>query len=215
VSASVPGIPTNLAALSTRNGDAPHFSSCPEIPEFDETLSPAYQTSNDYFSVLYDHLAKETGEKASSWTVFEYLNSTETRLLPQPALAREVEIYQLLNVLRMVGANKAVDRITYLVSNENAEDGGDIPAVASINAFVRFYLDNPDLGEPLLGVTPNGELQAVWVFPDKRRLVAEFLADDTIRYLYRRTADAQASKFYTTGRLHRRHIRTQIENAPI
>ena len=122
---------------------------------------------------------------------------------------------QLLERLRDIEAHKTAARIEFLASEENIEDGEDIPAIASIVSFVTFYVDNFDLGEPLLGTTPKGELQAVWAFSDCRRLVAEFLADDTVRYVYRRTGDLGSSKLFVTSRQHRHQIRNQLEAASI
>lgn len=99
------------------------------------------------------------------------------------------QCYQLLHRLRNSGAHKVADRIEYLVSEENAGDGREIPKTASIASFAAFYSDNRDLDEPFLGTTVNGELQAVWELSDRRRLVAEFLGDNTMRCLYRRTGN--------------------------
>ena len=104
-----------------------------------------------------------------------------------------------------------LDRIEYLASKENAEDGGDIPATASIESFLVFYFDNPDLGEPLLGTTPNEELQAMWAFSDGHRLVAEFLVDDTVRCVYRQTTCADSSKRFIMNRQPRHRVRSLLE----
>ena len=124
-------------------------------------------------------------------------------------------LHQLLERLRDIEAYKTVARIEFLASEDNIEDGEDIPAIASIDSFVTFYVDNFDLGEPLLGTTPKGELQAVWMFSDNRRLVAEFLPDDTVRYVYRRTGDLSSSKLFITSRLPRRQIRKLLDAAAI
>ena len=96
---------------------------------------------------------------------------------------------QLLHRLHKSGAHKVAGRIEYLVSEENVEDGGDIPTLASITSFAAFFSNNRELDEPFLGTTVNGELQAVWELPGHRRLVAEFLDGDTMRCLYRRAGD--------------------------
>ena len=64
-----------------------------------------------------------------------------------------------------------------------------MPTMASITSFAAFFSNNRELDEPFLGTTVNGELQAVWELPGHRRLVAEFLADDTMRCLYRWAGD--------------------------
>ena len=127
----------------------------------------------------------------------------------------QLHVNQLLHRLREVEAYEMADRIEYLVSFDAAEDGGDIPTIASIDSFVAFYFDNRDLGEPRLGTTPNGELQAVWALPDHRRLVAEFLADDTVRYVYRRASRAGLSKLFITGRQPRHRVRILLKTASI
>lgn len=124
---------------------------------------------------------------------------------------RQLRTRQLLHRLHEDGAQGIADRIEYLVSEENAEEGGEIPGTASISSFVAFYSDNRDLGEPLLGTTPNGELQAVWALPGQRRLVAGFLADDTVRYVYRRTVRAVSSKRFVISRQPHYNIRAHLE----
>ena len=122
---------------------------------------------------------------------------------------------QLLRRLRKAGEHKVADRIEYLTSEKNAEDGGDIPATVSIASFVKFYLDNSDLGSPFLGVTPNGELQAVWMLSNQRRFVAEFLDDDIVKYVYRRSGSMHSSKLFTLGQQPLHKIRGLLKNISI
>ena len=129
-----------------------------------------------------------------------------------------LQVHRLLHRLREIGADKVASRIGYLVSAENVEDGGDAPSTASINSFVEFYFDNPDLRdlrEPLLGATADGELQAVWTLPERRRLVTDFLADDRMRYIYRRAADAGPLKHFVTGCQPRHKIRALLDVASV
>lgn len=123
----------------------------------------------------------------------------------------QLQVHRLLHRLREIGADKAASRIEYLVSEENVEDGGDAPSTASINSFVEFYFANPDLREPLLGATADRELQAVWTLPDRHRLVTDFLADDSVRYIYRRAADAGPLKHFITGCQPRHRIRALLD----
>ena len=118
----------------------------------------------------------------------------------------------LLRRLRKDGESKTADRLVYLTSSENADDGGDIPEISSVNSFVNFYLQNKDLGKPLLGVTHNAELQAIWELPDKCRLVMEFQEDEIVRYVYRRTGNLNISNFFTLGRQPCRKIRGILEH---
>lgn len=109
-------------------------------------------------------------------------------------------------------------RIEYLVREENVEDGEEAVSTASINSFVEFYFDNPDLRdlrEPLLGAAADGELQAVWTLPERRRLVTDFLADDRVRYIYRRAADAGPLKHFVTGCQPRHKIRALLDAASV
>ena len=122
---------------------------------------------------------------------------------------------QLLRRLRKAGEREVADRIEYLASKKNAEEGGDIPATTSIASFVKFYLDNSDLGSPFLGVMPNGELQAVWMLSDQGRFVAEFLDDDTVKYVYRRSGSMHSSKLFTLGQQPLHKIRALLKNISI
>ena len=142
------------------------------------------------------------------------------QLVANVAPARNVDLgqlwlRQLLRRLRKFEESKIADRIEYLTSEEIAEDGGDIPTTASIASFVTLYFDNRDLGEPLLGATPNGELQAVWELSGRRRLVAEFLDDDIVKYVYRRAGNVSSPKLFTMGRQPRHKIRGILENVSI
>lgn len=130
----------------------------------------------------------------------------------------QLQVHRLLHRLRETGADKVANRIEYLVSEENVEDGGDVPSIASVNSFVEFYFDNPDLRdlrEPLLGAADDGELQAVWTLPDRHRLVTDFLADDRMRYIYRRAADAGPLKHFVTGCQPRHKVRALLDAASV
>lgn len=127
----------------------------------------------------------------------------------------QIWLRQLLRRLRKAGESKVAGRIEYLSSEANAEDGGDIPTIVSVASFVKFYLDNRNLGRPLLGVTPDGDLQAVWMLSDQRRLVAEFMDDDIVKYVYRRSGNMRSSKLFTLGQQPLHKIRGLLENASI
>lgn len=131
------------------------------------------------------------------------------------AKMRQQKYAQLLHRLRKSEAHKAADRIEYLVSEGNAGDGGDIPTMASIASFAVFFSNNRDLDEPFLGVTANRELQALWELPDHRRLVAEFLGDDTMRCLYRRVGSTGWSKLFVASEQSRQYVQAQLEIVPI
>ena len=124
-------------------------------------------------------------------------------------------LYQVIRLLRRAEEQRVADRIEYLTSEENVEDGGDIPKTASIASFVSLYLDNTYLGQPCLGTTPNGYLQALWEFSDRRRLIAEFLDDDMVKYIYRRAGNISSSKPFIMGQLPRHEIRGILENVSI
>ena len=121
----------------------------------------------------------------------------------------------LLRRLRKDGESKTADRLVYLTSSENGDDSGDIPEISSVNSFVNFYLQNRDLGKPLLGVTHNAELQAIWELPDNRRLVMEFQEDEIVRYVYRRAGNPSISNFFTLGRQPCQKIRGILEHVSV
>ena len=81
-----------------------------------------------------------------------------TAVSEEDAKLHQQQYAQLLHRLSKSGAHKVADRIEYLVSERNAEDGGDIPTMASIASFTTFFFNNRDLDEPFLGSTVNGEL---------------------------------------------------------
>lgn len=122
---------------------------------------------------------------------------------------------QLLCRLRKAQESRVADRIEYLTSAENARDGGDIPVTSTVASFVKFYFGNRNLGQPLLGVTPNAELQAMWELSGRRRLVVEFQDEDIVRYVYRRAGNMSSAKLFIMGRQPRHRIRGILENASI
>ena len=98
-----------------------------------------------------------------------------------------------LKLLRNEGANKMVDRLEYLLSDEDIETDGDAPAPGAVSSFIDFYLDNADLqatGKPLLA-SGNGKLQAVWTLTNGKRLTTDFIEDGHVRFIYRDQGDME------------------------
>ena len=159
-------------------------------------LSPAYQVINtssfDRTILLFEEIAPT---RDTDWD--------------------QLRLYLAIRLLRKTEEKGVADRIEYLTSEENVENGRDIPKIASIVSFVSLYLDNTYLGEPCLGTTPNRDIQALWEFPDRRRLVAEFLDDDMVKYIYRRTGNISSSKPFIMGQHPRHKIRGILENVSI
>ena len=171
------------------------------------TPSARYKKENEEFRVLAiekkTHDEDKPHQNLSSHTMQTgWVNKIVWPVHVEPSRCVDLgrlRLRQLLHRLRMAGAHRVADRIEYLTSEENTEDGGDIPRTASINSFVNFYLDNSDLGAPHLGATPNGELQAVWELSERRRLVAEYLDDNIVKYVYRRAGKIDSSKLFILG----------------
>lgn len=145
----------------------------------------------------------------------EFWSFPETKAWTRCINLDQLWLRQLLRKLRKEGERKVADRVEFLTSEDNVEDGGDIPVTSTVASFVKFYFDNPDLRQPLLGVTPNAELQAVWELSGQRRLVIDFQDKDIVRYVYRRSGNMSSAKFFIMGRQPHRKIRGILENASI
>ena len=194
-------------------GSYKYFLSVTKILEEDTTghlsliLNPQ-RTLFDWTKNLTLRSGSKSGEE-------EFWSFPETTAWTRRIDLGQLWLHQLLRRLRKEGERKVADRVEYLTSEDNVEDGGDIPVTSTVASFVKFYFDNPDLGQPLLGVTPTAELQAVWKLSGRRRLVVEFQDKDIVRYVYRRSGNMSSAKFFIMGRQPRHKIRGILENAAI
>ena len=86
-------------------------------------------------------------------------------------------------MLRAWGYADLADRLAYLASDADLEDG-DLPArLESVRGFLAFFgaVESPD-GQVDLGTSWNGEICADWRFPDERIMALWFVDCERVRY---------------------------------
>ena len=109
------------------------------------------------------------------------------RPLPPDALARLGSVAEVCDVLRGWGRPDLAERLAYLASDEDLDDG-DFPAsLESALGFLAFFgaVESKD-GEVDLGTSWDGLVLSVWRFPDFRRVSIWFQDRDTVRYAARK-----------------------------
>ena len=74
--------------------------------------------------------------------------------------------------LENMGFSKCAERIDYLRSDDAAEDDEPL-SPESAQGFVKLMRDFPDLGEPLLGLFPQGTLGVEWRIANDKHLLVE------------------------------------------
>ena len=114
--------------------------------------------------------------------------TTTQRPLPPDAIAGLASIAEVCEVLRAWGYAALADRLAYLASDADLEDG-DLPArLESVRGFLAFFgaVESPD-GQVDLGTTRDGLVSAHWRFSDKRSVSLYFLDEERIEYAARKS----------------------------
>ena len=84
--------------------------------------------------------------------------------------------------LKNNGLKESAERIEELHNLEDLEDGEQPLLLESAQGFCDFILEFRKLGEPILGVFPQGTLSAGWRLADNRHLLIEFLERNLISF---------------------------------
>ena len=84
--------------------------------------------------------------------------------------------------LRRAGLGMAADRLDYLQSL--VEDDPNEPSIAleSLRQMALFLMSERQLGDPQIGVSPDGLMGAQWRTDNDDIVAMEFLADGLIRF---------------------------------
>ena len=114
--------------------------------------------------------------------------TTTTRPLPPDAIANLATIAEACDVLRAWGHPNLANRLTYLASEEDLDDGDRPATLESARGFLAFFgaVESAE-GEVDLGCSRNGWVLPVWRFPDLRRVSVWFQDDDTVLYAARKS----------------------------
>ena len=109
------------------------------------------------------------------------------RPLPPDALAGLHSVADVCAVLRAWGRPDLADRLAYLASDADLDEG-DLPAsLESALGFLAFFgAVESEEGEVDLGTSWDGSVLAVWSFPDFRRVSIWFQDRHTVKYAARK-----------------------------
>ncbi len=96
---------------------------------------------------------------------------------------------------------ESAERIDVLRKIEDLEDGENPLSVESAQGFSNFIPKFTNLGEPLLGLFPEGTLSAEWRVADDKHFLIEFIDNHTISFaMIVPDTNAQDGKFRLNGR---------------
>ena len=102
--------------------------------------------------------------------------------------------------LRKRGFVKSANRIDYLRSTDDMEEGDQPLTAESVMGFVDLMDRFGDLGEPMLGFFSEGTLSAEWHIADDKHLMIEPLDDKNASFAFIGPTNKPGEKFRLNGR---------------
>ena len=102
--------------------------------------------------------------------------------------------------LKNIGLVKSANRIGYLRSTDDLEEGDQPLTAESVMGFVELMYRFRDLGEPLLGFFSEGILSAEWRIADDKHLMIEPLDDKNASFAFIGPTNKPGEKFRLNGR---------------
>ena len=102
--------------------------------------------------------------------------------------------------LKNIGLVKSANRIGYLRSTDDLEEGDQPLTAESVMGFVELMYRFRDLGEPLLGFFSEGILSAEWRIADDKHLMIEPLDDKNVSFAFIGPTSKLGEKFRLNGR---------------
>lgn len=88
----------------------------------------------------------------------------------------------MMDALRESGLAESPDRVGYLQRLAHEDPDEESIAIASLRHLTSFLIDERRLGEPEIGVSPNGVALAQWRVVRGGILAMEFLGSGLIRF---------------------------------
>ena len=82
---------------------------------------------------------------------------------------------ELIEYLKLNELAGSAERIACLHAAGDLEEGDEPLSIESVKGFVTFIRRFADLGEPLLGLSPQGFLGSTWRIADDKHLYIQFL----------------------------------------
>ena len=112
--------------------------------------------------------------------------ATQIAATPRPAWQPQIKTAstheEIVAMLRLFGLAPIADRLSYLRSL--ADDDPDEPTIKieSLRAMALFLMDERQLSDPHIGVTPDGLIQVEWRLPTRGILAMVFLTSGMIHF---------------------------------
>lgn len=97
---------------------------------------------------------------------------TTTASITNTELSSFEEVIECLKLHELAGS---AERIACLCAADELEEGDEPLSIESVKGFVAFMRRFADLGEPLLGLSPQGFLGSTWRIADDKHLYIQFL----------------------------------------
>lgn len=107
---------------------------------------------------------------------------------------------EMVASLNYQGFGKCAERLIYLQSTDDLEEGDEPLALESVQGFFRLMRDFCDLGEPFLGLFPEGTLSVEWRIADDKHLLIEPLDSENASFALIGPSAKRGDKFRLNGR---------------
>ena len=98
---------------------------------------------------------------------------------------------EMTAALRESGLERSADRLGYLQRLADEDPDEDPIAIASLRHLTSFLMDQRHLGQPDIGVSPDGVALAQWRVTGNGVLAMEFLDSGLIRFAGASGSDSQ------------------------
>lgn len=115
-------------------------------------------------------------------------------------LAGPYSLGEIVASLNHQGFQKCAERLIYLQSTDDLEEGDKPLSLESIQGFFRLMRDFRDLGEPLLGLFSEGTLSVEWRIADDKHLLVEPLDSENASFALIGPSTKRGDKFRLNGR---------------
>ena len=89
---------------------------------------------------------------------------------------------EMSDALRRAGLDQSADRLDYLRRLAEEDPDEEPIALESLRQLTAFLIDERELGEPQIGVSPDGVALAQWRVLEAGILAMEFLGSALIRF---------------------------------
>lgn len=107
---------------------------------------------------------------------------------------------EVVTFLDYQGFDKCAERLIYLHSADDLEEGDEPLTLESAQGFIHLIRDFKDLGEPLLGLFSEGTLSVEWRIADDKHLLIEPLDSENASFAFIGPSTMQGNKFRLNGR---------------